>query len=150
MSDTRSGSLITPRVSGLSHPGQYPSDRSVVVSAFARELGWKAPKARRVLYGVPTLSHVVAAAVRVYRRHDLPGLARFGAPMEAALRDLPAVLTDDGMIEAQGADLSEEAAEKRYDKNPCKETASAWVRAIDRERAHQLETRTALVARYEL
>src|SRR3990167_4354844 len=121
MSDTRSGSLITPRESGLSHPGQYPSDRSVVVSAFARELGWKAPKARRVLYGVPTLSHVVAAAV----------------------------LTDDGMIEAQGADLSEEAAEKRYDKNPCKETAAAWVRAIDRERAHQLETRTALVARDE-
>jgi hypothetical protein len=133
-------------------PVKYPArDKVTVRDAMARELGCSVPMAKKWLYDVQ-VNVITAAGVRSYRAaDDLPGLSRFVAPIEASLIGCyNEPLTKALVLEAQSGDSGEEVSGEAYLLNPSRETALAWIRAIDKERALQLRLRSALAARHGL
>jgi len=146
--------MANPLASRLGHAAravQYPVRDGVRVdAAFARRLGCSEAKAHRILYEHPRLLDVVQAAVRAYREAgDILGLVRLKATVEAA--DMAAErLTGALCVGAQSADAAEEVAETAYHAQPCRATAEAWVRALDKQQLAAATVRAALVERWAL
>jgi len=130
---------------------QYPVRDGVRVDvAMGRVLGISATRCHRILYEFPRLLDVVQAAVQAYREAgDILGLVRLKATVEAA--DMAAErLTGALCVAAQEADAAEEVAETAYHANPCRATAEAFVRALDKQQLAAATLRAALVERWAL
>jgi hypothetical protein len=133
-------------------PSNYPTgDR--VSRAVAQALGLTEGSAHQLLYGASRLNVRAAKALRaIAATGDRAARAHFLAPILAAVREIPAdVARTAGLqMQAQTADLDEEAAEKAYDLNPCHATAGQLIRARDLEAAMNLEDRMALARQWDL
>jgi hypothetical protein len=125
-----------------------------VDDVLARELGVSPARAHRLLYQHPRLLDVVPAAIVAYREAgDLLGLARLSATAEAARMAVTAErprLTAALCVRAQEPDATEETAETAYHTQPNRDTAEAWVRALDRQQLGAAAVRAALVERWAL
>lgn len=142
----------------MSHPqtvtrsvehSDYPT-ASRVTAHVALALGVKESTAHQLLYGRERLNGKAVLVIQaLVRSGDRAALAHFLAPIEAAVRGVPAPADSDALaIQSATADSDEETAQCAYQRNPCKETAIAYVRAKDIERALNLEERQAVAARW--
>jgi len=92
---------------------------------------------------------VAEAITALIRSGDRAALAHFLAPIEAAIRGIPAPAESDRLAEqAQVADGDEETTGTAYYRNPCLETARAYVLAIDTQDALCHEERMAVASRW--
>lgn len=127
-----------------------PGDK--VAALAARRCGVELATVHAWLYGRGRVNLRAALLISCFRDTDEHHrLVRWMAPVEAALRGILAPADSSALaIQAATADQDEDVAEVAYLVNPCAATALQLVRAIDTERALQLERRQALVAKWEL
>ena len=118
----------------------------------ARELGVQPATVHGWIHGPSRVNRRVAHIIAGFKlRHEEQRLVRWLAPIEAALRGILAPPDSPALaIQAATADHDEDIVEVAYLLGPSRETAAALVRAIDTERALQLERRQALVAEWDL
>jgi hypothetical protein len=139
----------------MSHPHQgvtYPTAQRVTAHV-ALALGVKEETAHQYLYSRENkLNAKVAMMITaLIQSGDRAALAHFLAPIEAAVRGIPAPAESVKLSEqAQVADGDEDSAGVRYYRSPCLETARAYVLAIDTQNAIGLEERNAIAKHWSL
>lgn len=141
------GSTLGRPIARRHHGGCDP-----VAALVARELGVMPATVHAWMWGRRRANLVVAQIITGYKRLGQERrLVRWLAPIEAALRGIPSPPDTPALaVQAQTADGDEDVAEVALLTNPCEATARQLIRAIDTERALQLERRQALAARWGL
>lgn len=130
--------------------GKYPTAERVTAHV-ALALGKSEGSAHQLLYGTDRAVNKQCATIitALIQSGDRGAFAHFMAPIDAAVRGMPAPADSDELTERSNvADSNEECVQSRYERCPCEKHAKEYVLALDTERALNLERRAAVAARW--